>query len=218
MIRFVLKSAFFLGLVALVAPSLTGRSSEGDEPSAGIDVFSTLAGAQAAISDLSGFCERVPDACATGGDLARFAAERVGDGLQVVTGFIDSSSDSRSTLEKRFAGVDSRAGRTDPAIAAAGVKARAALAHDGMDDGMSRDGVPHDAMEIGAVTRALARDRPALAASARGHMEAVAQKGFAMPGVASVKLGDPSNPSPRASIPASRPASRLPIPSPAPRV
>ena len=195
MIRFVLKSAFFLGLVAMVMPSLTGRSSEAGTSSTGIDVFSTLSGAQAALSDLSGFCGRAPDACAAGGDLARFAAERVGDGIQMAYGFLDASVDPRSTLQKRFAGVDPKAGRTDPAVAAAGVRAR-------------------DAMATGAVTRALTHDRPTTAAPTRGPVEAVAKGGFDMPAVAGVAVRDPA---PRALIPASRSASRLPIPSPAPR-
>lgn len=194
MIRFVLKSAFFLGLVALVVPSLTGRASEKGQSSPGLDVFSTFAGAQAALSDLSGFCDRVPSACAAGGDVARFAAERVGDGLQIAYGFIDTSVDHRSTLEKRFAGVDPQAGHTDPAVAAAGVRAR-------------------DAMATGAVTRALTHDRPTLAATAVDARPA-AREGFAMPAVAGVTVREPA---PRASIPATRAASRLPVPTPAPR-
>ena len=195
MIRFVLKSAFFLGLVALVMPSLTDRSSEKGTSPAGIDVFSTLSGAQAALSDLSGFCDRAPKACAAGGDLARFAAERVGDGVQMAYGFLDSSVDPRSTLQKRFAGVDPKAGRTDPAVAAAGVRAR-------------------DAMATGAVTRALTHDRPTSAISSRGRVEAATKDGFAMPAVAGVPVRELA---PKVSIPTGRSASRLPIPSPAPR-
>ena len=78
MIRFVLKSAFFLGLVALIFPGGGGSASQ---PAGGIDVFSTFAGAEAAISDAAGFCGRAPTACDAGGDLARFAGERIGDGL-----------------------------------------------------------------------------------------------------------------------------------------
>ena len=116
MIRFVLKSAFFLGLVALVVPSLTGRSHDDGAPGAGVDLFSTLGGAQAAISDLSGFCGRAPSACAAGGDLARFAAERIGDGLQVAYGFIDSSSGGNSALDQRFAGIEAKAGHDRPGL------------------------------------------------------------------------------------------------------
>ncbi|WP_156419389.1 DUF5330 domain-containing protein [Aureimonas sp. AU12] len=38
-------------------------------------------GAQQAVQDLSGFCDRAPAACATGRDAIRFAGERIGDGL-----------------------------------------------------------------------------------------------------------------------------------------
>ena len=78
MIRFVLKSAFFLGLVALIFPGAGGSTTD---PAGGIDVFSTFAGAEAAVSDAAGFCGRAPAACEAGGDLARFAGERIGDGF-----------------------------------------------------------------------------------------------------------------------------------------
>lgn len=78
MIRFILKSAFFLGVAAMLLP---GSAQTGDAEPNKLDLFSTFAGAQAAIADLSGFCDRAPAACNAGGNLVRFAGERIGDGV-----------------------------------------------------------------------------------------------------------------------------------------
>lgn len=92
MIRFVLKSAFFLGVVAMLLPG----DGQGDETrQSRIDVFSTFAGAQAAIADLSNFCDRAPTACDAGGDLARFAGERIGDGIALAYNFVETERDGR---------------------------------------------------------------------------------------------------------------------------
>ena len=88
MIRFILKAGFFLGLVALLLP----KTDDGKTASAGapqFDVFTAMMGAQAAISDLAGFCDRAPAACDTGGAIARFAGERIGDGLALAYSFVE---------------------------------------------------------------------------------------------------------------------------------
>lgn len=92
MIRFILKSAFFLGIVAMLLPD--GGPGE-DAGRSQVDVFSTFAGAQAAIADLSNFCDRAPAACDAGGDLARFAGERIGDGIALAYNFIETERDNR---------------------------------------------------------------------------------------------------------------------------
>lgn len=86
MIRFILKAGFFLGLVALVLP----RPDDGT-PAAEtqFDVFTAVMGAQAAVADLAGFCDRAPSACDAGGAIARFAGERIGDGLALAYGFVE---------------------------------------------------------------------------------------------------------------------------------
>ncbi|MBP0615649.1 DUF5330 domain-containing protein [Jiella mangrovi] len=94
MIRFVIKVAFFLGLIAMIVPG--GEPRDG-EPT--INMFAVLYGAQAALSDLSGICDRTPAACAAGADVARFAGERVGDGLAIAYGFIDDAVARRQRSE-----------------------------------------------------------------------------------------------------------------------
>ena len=49
MIRFIIRSAFLLGLVALFLPS---GQNDGDDAATGIDPFTAMMGAQAAIADI----------------------------------------------------------------------------------------------------------------------------------------------------------------------
>ena len=81
-----LARPFFLGLIAMLVPGGTSRDGEPE-----INLFAVLYGAQAAMSDLSNFCERAPSACAAGGDVARFAGERVSDGLALAYDFVDDA-------------------------------------------------------------------------------------------------------------------------------
>lgn len=79
MLRFAIKTLLVLGCGAALLPGASGETdSEAD-----LDLFQAFNGARAAISDLSGFCDRAPDACATGRELSRLAGERIGDGLVV---------------------------------------------------------------------------------------------------------------------------------------
>ncbi|MCQ0988839.1 DUF5330 domain-containing protein [Jiella marina] len=83
MIRFIIKSAFFLGVLAMIMPGESRKDGETE-----INSFALLYGAQAAIADLAGFCDRAPSACAAGGDIARFAGERVGEGFAIAYSFV----------------------------------------------------------------------------------------------------------------------------------
>lgn len=76
--RFILKSAFWLGLVAFLLPSHQGDTAAGGTS---VSMVGALVGAQQAIADLTGFCDRAPQACDSGKQLATFAGERIGDGI-----------------------------------------------------------------------------------------------------------------------------------------
>ena len=81
--RFLLKMAFWLALIAFFLPSPT--PDDPDQP--GVNYLSAFLGAQEAISDMSGFCERSPMACAAGGEIGSFVAARVGDGIAYAYAF-----------------------------------------------------------------------------------------------------------------------------------
>ena len=63
---FLLRMAFWLGLVLLLLPISTS-----EDGSRQIGAWQALSAAQSALSDLSGFCDRQPQACAVGGAVAR---------------------------------------------------------------------------------------------------------------------------------------------------
>lgn len=62
---FLLRMAFWLGLILLILP--IGTSSDGGRQ---IGAWQALSAAQSVLSDLRGFCQRQPDACAVGGEMA----------------------------------------------------------------------------------------------------------------------------------------------------
>jgi hypothetical protein len=61
---FLLRMAFWLGLVCVLLPG------GGDASGGRIDTANAVSAAGAAVSDLSGFCSRQPDACVVGGQVA----------------------------------------------------------------------------------------------------------------------------------------------------
>lgn len=70
---FLLRTAFWIGLVLLLLPIDTGS----DESNVGgVSPVQAFFAAQSTISDLSGFCERNPETCETGGQaIARIGAK-----------------------------------------------------------------------------------------------------------------------------------------------
>ncbi|KAB0679967.1 DUF5330 domain-containing protein [Aureimonas leprariae] len=85
MIRFVLKSALALGLVAMIVP--LGAPSNGDGP--GLDLFGVANGVREAAADLGGFCTRAPAACEAGREVVVFAGERIETGLRIGYGYLN---------------------------------------------------------------------------------------------------------------------------------
>ena len=90
--RFILKMAFFLGLIAFFIPFGGERPRE-----ANISLVGAFIGAQQAIADLTGFCVRAPQACDTGRELAVFAGERITDGAALAYSLVQDKIDARET-------------------------------------------------------------------------------------------------------------------------
>lgn len=76
---FLLRMAFWLGLVLLLLPISTA-----EDGSRQIGAWQALSAAQSAVSDLSGFCDRQPQACAVGGQLLA----HIGDKAQAAAGWL----------------------------------------------------------------------------------------------------------------------------------
>ncbi|MEN3791969.1 DUF5330 domain-containing protein [Fulvimarina sp. MAC3] len=78
MIRFLLKTAFVIGIGSLFIPGL--GSDDGDVT---LDPFQSFMGFRAAVEDVMGFCTRAPEACEAGSQLGQFALGRVESGFSV---------------------------------------------------------------------------------------------------------------------------------------
>jgi hypothetical protein len=87
---FLLRTAFWICVLLLVLP--LGGEPAGDGPSveerASIDAMSALAAAGAAVSDVTGFCERQPAACDVGGQALRLVGERAMTGAAAIQDYL----------------------------------------------------------------------------------------------------------------------------------
>lgn len=80
---FLLRITFWLSLVILLLPFGTNAGS-GDSKATGVSAFQAFTAAGAAVSDLSQFCSRQPEACVAGSQ----AVVALGDKAQVAAGMM----------------------------------------------------------------------------------------------------------------------------------
>jgi len=83
--RFLIKIAFLIGLIALFLPGHRDKDGAADP---GLSPVVLLYGVQQAFADLGGFCDRSPAACATARDAASFVAARISEGAAIGYGLI----------------------------------------------------------------------------------------------------------------------------------
>ena len=79
---FLLRVAFWFSLVLLLLPFGTSADSNSKTPA--VSPFQAFSAASAAVSDLSQFCTRQPEACVTGSQ----AAVTIGDKAQAAAGMM----------------------------------------------------------------------------------------------------------------------------------
>ena len=82
---FLLRMTFWLGLVCVLLPG-----SGGDAPAAKIDPASAVSAAGAAVSDMRGFCERQPQACEVGGQVAVAIGHKAEAGARTLYEFVST--------------------------------------------------------------------------------------------------------------------------------
>lgn len=87
---FLIKCAFWLGLVLLVLP-LGGKDAETGEPQVG--ALQAFAAARVVIDDLSGLCERHPDVCVVGEAVAETIGVRAREGARMAYEMLDQHFD-----------------------------------------------------------------------------------------------------------------------------
>jgi len=89
---FLLRMAFWLGVVCVLLPSGTKSTS----PDAHIDAQEAVTLASAAVSDMRGFCERQPYACTVGGKVAVAIGHKAEDGARTIFEFVTSKLSNAS--------------------------------------------------------------------------------------------------------------------------
>ena len=82
---FILRAAFWLSLVVLLLPA----DPRTDAPPPSVGAFEALGAAQATIGDLTSFCDRNPDVCATGSNAFQVFAQKVRHGADILRGYFD---------------------------------------------------------------------------------------------------------------------------------
>jgi hypothetical protein len=96
---FLLRMAFWLGLVCVLLPSGSKTAS----PDANIDATQAVTLASAAVSDMRGFCGRQPDACAVGGKVAVALGHKAEAGARTIFEFITAKLAEKSASAERTA-------------------------------------------------------------------------------------------------------------------
>ncbi len=89
---FLLRMAFWLGVVCVLLPNGTETAS----PDANIDAKQAVTLASAAVSDVRGFCDRQPDACAVGGKVAVAIGHKAEAGARTIYEFISATLSEKS--------------------------------------------------------------------------------------------------------------------------
>ena len=91
---FLIRAAFWLSLVILILPSEPGHEQESS-----LSTTQALMAAQAAVSDLTSFCARQPDVCATGEvALEGFAAKARYGAKQLYTYLDDEAGEAEQQV------------------------------------------------------------------------------------------------------------------------
>ena len=105
---FLLRMAFWLGVVCVLLPSGTKSTS----PDANIDAKQAVTLASAAVSDMRGFCDRQPAACAVGGKVAVALGHKAEAGARTLYEIITTKlSEKSAPTEKTGAKAVSTSGQ-----------------------------------------------------------------------------------------------------------
>ena len=97
---FLLRMAFWVGVVCVLLPSGGAKSTS---PDAQIDATQAVSLAGAAVSDMRGFCDRQPDACAAGGKVAVALGHKAEAGARTIYEFITTKLNEKSAPAEKAA-------------------------------------------------------------------------------------------------------------------
>jgi hypothetical protein len=94
---FLLRMAFWLTVVCVLLPG-GGKSTS---PETQIDATQAASLAGAAVSDVRGFCDRQPDACAVGGKVAIAIGHKAEAGARTIYEFVTAKLNEKSAPAER---------------------------------------------------------------------------------------------------------------------
>jgi hypothetical protein len=103
---FLLRIAFWLSIVLVLLPSGTPKSSQTQTASVG--AIEAVSAAGAAVSDMSQFCDRQPEACQVGAHAAAAFGQRAQAGARMVFDFINEKIAQGETGSIRTTATPSR--------------------------------------------------------------------------------------------------------------
>ncbi len=106
---FLLRMAFWLGVVCVLLPSGTKT----DRPDASIDATQAMTLAGAAVSDVRGFCDRQPGACVAGGKVAVAIGHKAEAGARTIYDFVTAKLAERSVSADKPAANDKPAAKVE---------------------------------------------------------------------------------------------------------
>jgi hypothetical protein len=97
---FLLRMAFWLGVVCVLLPGGGTKSTPAD---AQIDAVQAASLAGAAVSDMRGFCGRQPDACEVGGKVAVALGHKAEAGARTIYEFISAKLNENTAPAEKTA-------------------------------------------------------------------------------------------------------------------
>ena len=89
---FLFRAAFWLTIVVLLIPA--DPKSGVEAPS--VTVVQAFVAARSTIADLSGFCDRNPDVCVTGGAAFRIIGQKAENGVRMIYDYIDGNGGDKA--------------------------------------------------------------------------------------------------------------------------
>lgn len=92
---FLLRLAFWLGLVLILLPS--GGGKQHGAPNSDIRATDAISAASATVHDLRGFCAREPSACSVGSEIATSMGYRAQAGAKMLYEFLTEALAPRET-------------------------------------------------------------------------------------------------------------------------
>lgn len=92
---FILRSIFWLSTVVLLLPP-----AERGEPPPRVNVIHTAYAARALIEDVSGVCERNPEACAASRDAMTLVGRKLQTGAEIVVAGIKAGESANAAVDR----------------------------------------------------------------------------------------------------------------------